>query len=34
MIEHVEDRKGHGFRYAINVIKIRNEIGLESETFL
>ncbi len=27
MIEHVEDRKGHDFRYAIDFSKIKNELG-------
>ncbi|MCH8841201.1 MAG: GDP-mannose 4,6-dehydratase, partial [Planctomycetes bacterium] len=27
MIEYVEDRKGHDFRYAIDFYKIKNELG-------
>jgi len=29
MIEYVEDRKGHDFRYAIDFTKIKNELGWE-----
>lgn len=29
MIEYVEDRKGHDFRYAINIAKARREFGWE-----
>jgi len=28
-IEHIEDRKGHDLRYAINFAKIKNELGWE-----
>tara|TARA_Y100000589_G_C27123139_1_gene617347 strand:- start:36 stop:1052 length:1017 start_codon:yes stop_codon:yes gene_type:complete len=31
-IRFVEDRKGHDFRYALNVQKIRNELGWEATT--
>ena len=27
LIQHITDRKGHDLRYAINAIKIRNELG-------
>jgi len=30
-IEHVEDRKGHDKRYAINFDKIKNELGWQSQ---
>lgn len=33
LIRHVEDRKGHDLRYAIDPTKIRNELGWEPETF-
>jgi dTDP-glucose 4,6-dehydratase len=34
MIEHIEDRKGHDKRYAIDFTKIKNELGWEpSVTF-
>ncbi|HAN10432.1 MAG TPA: dTDP-glucose 4,6-dehydratase [Clostridiales bacterium] len=29
LIEHVEDRKGHDFRYAIDFTKIKTELGFE-----
>ncbi len=32
LIEHVEDRKGHDRRYAIDPTKIRNDLGWEPET--
>ena len=32
LIEYVEDRKGHDFRYAIDPTKIKNELGWEPET--
>ena len=32
LIEHVEDRKGHDRRYAIDPTKIKNELGWEPET--
>ncbi|MBQ9615916.1 MAG: GDP-mannose 4,6-dehydratase, partial [Selenomonadaceae bacterium] len=32
LIEHVEDRKGHDRRYAINPTKIKNDLGWEPET--
>ncbi len=32
LIEHVTDRKGHDFRYAIDPTKIKNELGWEPET--
>ncbi len=31
MLEHVEDRKGHDKRYAINFAKIKNELGWEPQ---
>lgn len=31
-IEHVEDRKGHDFRYAIDPTKLKNEFGWEPKT--
>lgn len=31
MIEYVEDRKGHDRRYAINIAKIKNELGWQPE---
>ena len=27
MIEFVEDRKGHDWRYAVDITKIKNELG-------
>ena len=32
LIEHVEDRKGHDYRYAIDPTKIHNELGWEPKT--
>jgi len=32
LIKFVEDRKGHDYRYAIDPIKIKNELGWEPET--
>lgn len=32
LIEHVEDRKGHDFRYAIDPTKLKNEFGWEPKT--
>lgn len=32
LIEHVEDRKGHDRRYAIDPTKIKNDLGWEPET--
>ncbi|MBO4293588.1 MAG: dTDP-glucose 4,6-dehydratase [Clostridia bacterium] len=32
LIEHVEDRKGHDYRYAIDPTKIKNELGWYPET--
>ncbi len=32
LIEHVEDRKGHDFRYAIDPTKLREEFGWEPHT--
>lgn len=32
LIEYVEDRKGHDYRYAIDPTKIKNELGWEPET--
>lgn len=32
LIEYVEDRKGHDFRYAIDPTKIKEELGWEPET--
>ena len=32
LIEHVEDRKGHDYRYAIDPTKIKNELGWFPET--
>lgn len=32
LIEFVEDRKGHDYRYAIDPTKIKNELGWEPET--
>ena len=32
LIEHVADRKGHDYRYAIDPTKIKNELGWEPET--
>lgn len=32
LIEHVADRKGHDFRYAIDPTKIKNELGWQVET--
>lgn len=31
MIEHVEDRKGHDRRYAVDILKIKEELGWEPE---
>jgi len=27
LIEYVEDRKGHDWRYAVDITKIKNELG-------
>ena len=32
LIEHVEDRKGHDYRYAIDPTKIKEQLGWEPET--
>ena len=32
LIQHVEDRKGHDFRYAIDPSKTREEFGWEPHT--
>lgn len=32
LIEHVEDRKGHDYRYAIDPTKIKNDLGWEPKT--
>ena len=32
LIEHVEDRKGHDYRYAIDPSKIKRELGWEPKT--
>ncbi len=32
LMEHVADRKGHDYRYAIDPTKIKNELGWEPET--
>jgi dTDP-glucose 4,6-dehydratase len=32
LIEYVEDRKGHDFRYSIDCSKIQNELGYKSQT--
>lgn len=31
LIKHVEDRKGHDYRYAVDTGKIKNELGWEAE---
>ena len=32
LIQYVEDRKGHDYRYAIDPSKIKSELGWEPET--
>jgi len=32
LIKHVEDRKGHDFRYAVDTSKIKNKLGWEAES--
>ena len=32
LIEHVTDRKGHDYRYAIDPTKIKEKLGWEPET--
>jgi len=32
LIKHVKDRLGHDRRYAIDLTKVRNELGWEAET--
>jgi dTDP-glucose 4,6-dehydratase len=31
LIKHVEDRKGHDYRYAVDTSKIKNELGWKVE---
>ena len=32
LIKHVEDRKGHDYRYAVDSSKIKNDLGWEAES--